>query len=80
MPWVYRFLCVVLVGAFACCEGGWAPVDGRPPNHRHTASLTEMRNRFAQCLRRRKKVIAHSNAQYLFTKAKALIAQTTGAQ
>jgi len=40
----------------------------------------KMRNRFAQCLRRRKKVIAHSNAQYLFTKAKALIAQTTGAQ
>jgi hypothetical protein len=31
-------------------------------------------------LRRRKKVIAHPNAQYLFTKAKALIAQTTGAQ
>ena len=77
MPWVYRFLCVVLVGVIPCCQDGCGELT---PHHRHTASPTEMRNRFAQCLRRRKKVIAHPNAQYLFTKAKALIAQTAGAQ
>ena len=23
MPWVYRFLCVVLVGVIPCCQDGW---------------------------------------------------------
>src|ERR1700726_1811114 len=28
MPWVYRFLCVVLVGVIPCCQDGWGRRDG----------------------------------------------------